>query len=373
MDSASGIDRNLACIASTVQPKVRLPNRFSSGGDALHKFLDTAAKRGRDAALAEAPADEREFFGGIDLDALPAGMESEVGLAYHVETGEVRRIPARAEGGGYPELGPGWLLGSMDRVGARIVPGRRVAVVGDFKRYVFRRAASESGQLAVYALAAARLVGADEAEVIFLRPVGTGWVTDHATLDCMALDDFADRLRELWRAEQEARAVYQARGAVGLLEAGMVIPGSQCELCDCRLACPATTAMLRASAAGDIGQLAAVAAGLSDENAVEAFKVLAQDRFESLTLAEVGAAYERLRVLSAFVEGAKKACDEIAARTPVPLSGGKQRIQGTTTRWQRSPRAVVELDALIENLKVRREIFPVTEPQMRTVNAPKRG
>lgn len=373
MDTASGIDRNLSCIASTVQPKTRLPNRYSGGGDALHKFLDAAAKRGRDVALAEAPEDEREFFSGIDLDALPAGMESEVGLAYHVETGEARRIPARAEGSGYPDLGPGWLPGSMDRVGMRIVEasGRRVAVVADFKRYVFRRAASESGQLAVYALAAARLVGADEAEVLFLRPVPGGWVTDRAHLDAMALDDFADRLRDLWRSEQEARGVYQARGAVGLLEAGMVIPGAQCELCDCRLACPATSALIRTASAGDVAQLAAVSAGLSEDKAIEAFKALVLPRFEALTLDEVGIAYERLRVLSAFVEGAKKACDEIAARSPVPLSGGKVRTQGTTTRWQKSERAVDEIAALTERLKVAREIRPVTVPQMRTVNAPK--
>lgn len=371
MDTASGIDRNLSCTASMVQPKVRLPNRYSGGGDALHKFLDAAAKHGKEAALAEAPEDEREFFGGIDLDALPAGMESEVGLAYHVEMGEVRRIPARSDAGGYPDMGQGWLLGSMDRVGVRIVQDHRVAVVADFKRYVFRRAASESGQLAVYALAAARLVGADYAEVLFLRPVASGWVTDRAQLDAMALDDFADRLRELWRSEQEARALYLERGPVGLLEAGLVIPGAQCEFCDCRLACPATTAMLRAASAGDIAGLASVAAGLSEENAIEAFKALALPRFEALELADVGVAYERLRVLSAFVEGAKKACDEIAARAPVPLSGGKVRVQGTTTRWEKSDRAKEEIAALTERLKVAREIRSVTVPQMRTVNAPK--
>lgn len=374
MDSASGIDRNLACIASTVQPKVRLPNRYSGGGDALHRFLDAAAKRGRDVALAEAPEDEREFFEGIDLDALPPGMESEVGLAYNVETGEVRRVPARSEGGGYPDFGPGWIYGSFDRMGMRVLPdGRRVAVVADFKRYVFRRAASESGQLGIGALAAARLVGADDGEVLFLRPVPGRWVTDRAQLDAMALDDFADGLRDLYRSEAEARAVYQARGPVGLLEAGMVIPGAQCELCDCRLACPATSTMIRTASAGNVEQLATVSAGLSEDDAIDAFKALALPRFEALTLDEVGIAYERLRVLSAFVDGAKKACDEIAARSPVPLSGGKVRTQGTTTRWQKSEQASEEIAALTGRLKVAGEIRAMTVPQMRTVNAPKPG
>lgn len=371
--SASGLERALACIGSQVLPQTSQANRYSSGGTRMHKFIERARAAGKDKAIDEALRDveedkqgaERDFLMGLDLDAIPAGCEHEVGFAYNVRTGAARRIAGREDG--YPEAGPDEILGTVDLVG---LDSPTVVFVGDLKRYIFRSSADQCAQTDFYALCAVRVAGAEEARTILMRPIRSGWATDRARLDEMRLDAFADSLTALVDRRAQAAEAYQAGGAQALLERGMLAGGPQCELCDARLHCPMERARLESFAVLDVSVLAgALPIKISEENAVAVFKSQALASMESMTVEEVGRAYIAARLVLLAATGAKEAADEIAARTPLPLPNGMQRYEGTTTRPVPSEIAKAEITALKEELKARGEIKPMKVPQMRTGRA----
>lgn len=87
--TASQLDRAMACPASFALPAVSFPaSRESARGTEIHRFLETAIKCGREAALAEVPLDApwRATCEGVDLDRLTAEaerVECEVKFAYN--------------------------------------------------------------------------------------------------------------------------------------------------------------------------------------------------------------------------------------------------------------------------------------------------
>ncbi len=373
--TASGLERRLLCLGSGCLPQTRIANPYANPGSRLHRFVDRARAAGKEVAIIEALRDvpeedqekEREFLMALDIDAIPAGAESEVGFAFHVRTREAIRISGREAG--YPEMGPDWILGTTDLVG---MASPSTAFVADLKRFIFRSSADRCAQTDFYALCAVTVAGAEDAQTMLMRPIATGWITDRAYLDGIRLDAFADALEELVDNGRRAEAVYQAGGAQALLEAGMLSGGPQCELCDARLHCPVTGAMLAKFATLDVGALVeAVGPKCSEDDAKAIFKARALTSMESMTPEEVGQAFIAARLVLMAAEGAKAAADEIARRAPLPLPNGLWRFEGRTTRWVADEEGKARTAALKDELKASGNLTARKVPQMRTGKLPR--
>lgn len=407
--TASSIEKEMVCLGSGAMPKVRHHNPYAGGGTRLHRFVELAAEMGPEKAAAlvvqSLPEEEREkeaeFFRAIDLSAIPPGAEHEVGFAMNVRTGEVRRISGRAAG--YPAMDPrDWILGTTDIIGMR---GPSTVFTADLKRYIFRSSADHCAQTDFYALCGVRLSGADDAETMLMRPIASGWATDRAYRDSIALEAFADSLVQLMEARDRARRVYLAGGPLALLDRGMLATGPQCELCDAARHCPAIRGDVERFARIDPTELLALLpAKASEEEAVDLFRdhvrgefnrredealqlyreadaarasgdearALAIEEKAALSIATIGRAYSVARLVRLAAAGVLAAVDEIAARTPIPLSNGMERYEGTTTRHVPDEVARGRLGALRDQLKAEGHITSRTMPQMRTGKPRKR-
>lgn len=408
--TASSIEKEIVCTGSGAMPKVRHHNPYAGGGTRLHRFVELAAEVGPEKAAAlvvqSLPEEEREkeaeFFLAIDLSAIPPGAEHEVGFAFNVRTGEVRRISGRAAG--YPAMDPReWILGTTDIIGMR---GPSTVFTADLKRYIFRSRADHCAQTDFYALCGVRLSGADDAETMLMRPIASGWATDRAYRDSIALEAFADSLAQLMEARARARRVYLAGGPLALLERGMLSTGPQCELCDAARHCPAIRGDVERFARIDpSAMLALLPAKASEEVAVELFRehfrgelerredealglyreadqvrsrgdeagALALEDKAALALETIGRAFSVARLVRIAAEGLLGAADGIAARTPIPLSNGMERYEGSTTRWVPSEKAKAVLAKAKDILKARGEITSRQFPQMRTGKPKRKG
>lgn len=408
--TASGIEREFACLGSSTLPKLRHHNPYAGGGSRLHLYTDLAVEVGKEKAaelvVQELPEEHRgrevEFLIAVDLDGIPAGCDREVGLALNIKTGEAIRIDGREKG--YPNLDPrAWVLGTADRLGMR---GPSRVFVADLKRYMFRARADQCAQIDFYALAATRLpnVNADDADTMLMRPVATGWITDRAYRDSLALEAFFDELEQHMEARDRARRVYLAGGPMALLDRGMLSTGPQCELCDSARHCPALRHDVERFAGVDPSALLAILPPkVSEREAVDRFHMhfrgvmsaredealelyreadglrargdeagaLALEERAALSLETIGKAFTMARLIRMAAAGALKAADEIAARTPLPLANGLWRYQGHTTRWVKSETADTELAEKMDDLRARGEITQRTVEQMRTGKRPR--
>lgn len=330
LPSASRLDTALTCLGSVVLPGVDEGGEYAEGGNVFHRFLDTARKAGKSAALVEAPEEERDWLAALDLDALPAGAESEVALGWSpIDDSAIRYT--LAEHRGYPN--DGLLHGTADLVG---VVGPR-AVVFDFKRYGAKVRAKDSAQLAILALAAGRLMGRDEAEVGMLTPTAKGWIVDRAYLDALDLEEWADRFREL-----VARIDGHRAGAIPPLAAG-----PHCTYCRVLRWCPAQSGIVRQVAGLELTTIEETVTALSD--------------------VEAGALYEKAVMVEKIAEAAKKALAARARQAPIPLSGGKVLREVRWSQQVKSEIAKAELAALAEQLEQRGEITKMPTTQVRAV------
>lgn len=403
MLTASSIERELVCPGSSAMPKVRHKNPFADGGSRLHRFVELAAEMAPESAAAlvvkALPEEERdreaEFLLAIDLSAIPPGAEHEVGFALRVRTGEVRRISGRAAG--YPDLDPReWILGTTDIIGMR-TPS--TVFVADLKRYIFRSRADHCAQTDFYALCGVRLAGADDAETMLMRPIASGWATDRAYRDSIALEAFADALAQHMDTRDRARRVYLAGGPQALLDRSMLATGPQCELCDAARHCPAIRGDVERFARLDPSALLAILPPkASEEASIELFQehfrgamerredealrlyreadqvrasgdeaaALALEEKAALAVETIGRAFSVARLVRMAAEGLLGAADDIARRTPIPLANGMERYEGQTMRWVKSEKAAAVLGRATAILKARGEITSRVLPQMRT-------
>lgn len=348
LPSASKADAALTCLGSVVLPGVREEGEYSEAGNVLHRYADTARKRGKGAALAEAPEDEREWLEGIDLDALPAGFESEVALGWNPETDTARRYEL-PEHRAYPD--DGCYHGTADLVGVRMaVDGvekpngnamytarvQRV-IVYDLKRFGAKVAAKHSAQLALLALAAARITGAEEAEVGMLQPGSRGWIVDRHVLDALDLEEWADRFRRL-----KARIESHVEGTIPPLTAG-----GHCTYCPALRWCPAQSALVRQVAGLDLTTIDEMVGALSD--------------------VEAGELWERANLVEKLADAAKASLRARATQAPIPLPGGKELRPVKWSQTVKSPVAKTELEALTADLAKRGEITKQPSTQVRAV------
>lgn len=289
-----------------------------SAGTARHRYLQRAREIDPATALAEVPADapwraQCEAL-AAHLDEIPAG-DHELAYAYDHVTDTARF------------LGP-WLDRAYD-VSASEVSGTADLVcpptderprwlVVDFKGDEDVAPAGSNLQLAFYALAVARVHGADEVEVAiaYLRH-GGGIRWDRAVLDEFALEAAAARVRRV------VSLVVAARSSQTPLD---YATGFHCRRCPALTFCPAQTALLRAFLADPMepGEIA------------------------RLSAEDAGAAYVRLKVLGEQVEIAAAAVRARAELAGLPLPDGERLVP------VEMPRRTLVMDRA---LPVLREVF----------------
>jgi len=300
LPTASALDRAIECPASCVLPGVETTTGDNTRGTRVHAYLARAREVGKGAALAEVIDDEQRLkLEAIDLDALPAGAEGEVALAYDPDTDTTERLQLD-DHRAYPHDGRRFFM-TLDLVGVTEVGGVRRAFDGDFKTGVMRVRAEDAMQLRVGTLAAARLVGADEGDglMLYLRHDGR-WNPNRAHFDAFDLEETRDQLVTLRSWVRRDHELVDAGRATELV----LHDGPWCTYCPALRNCPAQKALV-ATAAG--GELEAIVEG-----------------FAELAPAQAGQAYERLLILEKLVKGAKKVLQSMArAADGLPLSGDR--------------------------------------------------
>lgn len=290
--TASGLDRAINCAGSMALPQVySAPGKAAVRGTVLHKFIETARTKSRQEALAEIEDDDlRNQAAAIDLDSLPVGAESEVALAYNPSAGEARRLALKGQRAYEQE--DGWLYGTADLVGI----AEDYVVVVDIKTGIPVVSAYESWQLRFLATAAAVLAEKRKAKVAMLYLNENGnWRSDWAEFTAKELGRFASQLSEMQQRGLEAAEVVAAGGVPPLAT------GPWCRWCKSMTMCPAQAGLVRA-----------LVPTLADVN----------DKLVSMTPAERGQAYLKLRQAEDLVKAIKAAFDNLAEVEPIPLGNG---------------------------------------------------
>lgn len=289
-----------------------------SAGTARHRYLQRAREIDPATALADVPADapwraQCEAL-AAHLDEIPVG-DHELAYAYDCANDTARF------------LGP-WLDRAYDVSGTEVsgtadlvcapTEERPRWLVVDFKGDEDVAPASNNLQLAFYALAVARVHGADEVEVAvaYLRH-GGGIRWDRAVLDEFALEAAAARVRRVFSL------VVAARGSLAPPD---YATGYHCRRCPALTFCPAQTALLRAF--------------LDDP--------MEPGEIARLSAEDAGAAYVRLKVLGEQVERATAAVRARAEVSGLPLPGGERLVP------VEMPRRALVMDRA---LPVLREVF----------------
>jgi len=264
-------------------------------GTGRHRYLERAPLVGRDAALAEIPADAswRATCEAIDVSEVPQGT-AEIAYAYDVATDTARGL-GQWLGRAYV-VGPTEVSGTADLVCPPTAERPRWLVV-DWKGDEEVERAATNIQLGLYGLAVARVHGLDEIDVAVGYIGHTGAIRwDRATLGVFELEAVAARVREVHAAVETARA-----SAVRDYSTGY-----HCRRCPAMSMCPAQVAIVRAWSSS--------AAGVETSELVAAYPKLTDE--------EAGAAWERLAVLGEMLDAARAALRARAEIKGLPLSGG---------------------------------------------------
>jgi len=284
--TGSGLERVKVCPGSAILPGTETVSDYASRGRSIHSFLEAVNRKGRDAALEEAPEEIRPLCEALDLRLMPTDpgrFASEVAFAYDPETGEAREIGRNLER--RYDVREGEIAGTADVVAMLDADGVYVA---DFKSGWSRKtAARDSWQLRFYALAAARAYGRSRAvvQVIRIFEDGETW-TDEAALDAFALDEFAMDVGALAAELDAMRALYADGVEPPLVE------GDHCRWCPAFARCPAKTALVMAPPSVEI------------------------------TPEGAALAYQRIRLYKQALEKAEAILKDYARAHPIPLPDG---------------------------------------------------
>jgi hypothetical protein len=296
--SGSSLQRASICPPSAILPAVQQVAAAATRGTVWHDFLFRVNTEGLQRALEAAPAEHRAALAALDFDRLPLNPDAwapEVSFAYNVESDTAREL-GRGLGRDYgPLLLEGELPGTPDVTGVHLVEDKRARVLDYKTGFAHLGAPAESWQLGFYALCAARAMGAEEAEVSFIRIREDGEAYfDTAVLDFFALEAIALRLREVVARVREAQATHEAGGALALTE------GEHCRRCPALPRCPAMATLATALGSGE-GWLTP----------------------GELTPERAARVWERLQAARLVVERVTGALELYASEAPIPLPGGR--------------------------------------------------
>jgi hypothetical protein len=242
--SGSSIDRAFACPPSMVYEHLRELGsaHWSRRGSALHLFLSSVPRVGREAALELVSPEYREACEAIELEKLPAvepeAYAYEVAMAYDIDTEEARELGRNMERHeAYALARPGEVVGTMDVVG---LAGDSVVVLDYKTGYRWFESIETNGQLLFYLLTACRTYGRKRGDVGVIRLDQEGhpyflW----ASITEEMLNAFAQKLRDL-RDTGELLELQHARG-----ERLEPVTGDHCQYCPAVHACPAWQKLAR--------------------------------------------------------------------------------------------------------------------------------
>lgn len=308
LPSASALDRAFNCAASEVLPHMQSTSEYAAIGTAVHAFIESARKNGREAALAavDVEAPHRAFCEALPLDQLPTGGDYEVPIAWDYVTDRARVLP---DGGGhrdYSDVKPTEFVGTCDFVG-RV---GEVAIDGDWKTgFRYLGPPKQSRQLRFGALATARLAGLDEARVFYARLREDGSVFfSWASFDAFELAAIAEEMRGLAEILADAVTAADPSDPLDFHE------GEHCDYCPAFNSCPAKVRLALAIGSGDAHR---------DIASLER-------QVTSMTDVQLATAYEKLSSFLKLGERVKKAIHQRGAMHPLDLGDG--RVLGTV-QW----------------------------------------
>lgn len=296
-ETASSLERLMACPASAVLPHVAETNDDADRGTEIHSFVrNVSAGMPRAKALALVPKEHLPVCEGIDFGRVCgdlSNVRAEVSYAIDVETSFARELGINL-GRHYPTREPAEFAGTNDLEGRRLDD---VEVVADVKTGDPVTACRENPQMMFHARARQLRTGAAEVEarLIYIRRDGKVSL-DCAMFTAFELDCFEDELSALRARIEDARARFAATGQVS------VSTGPHCRYCPAMTACPRYVALARTMAA-DVADIPA--------------------RLEMLTPEQQGIAWEKAKAIEKLVEHVLDGLKAIAKQGEFPLPTGK--------------------------------------------------
>lgn len=305
LPTGSGVERWLACQASTQLPQVETTSSLASMGRGKHRFLQVVSNYGRKTALEEVSnwgdpglyeACENIELRGLPLSqALPSptsGYLAEVTYTYDVLTGESREL-GRGLNRDYPVANDHNIVLTVDVVGY----SSDIVYVADYKTgNTVLGDVREFPQLLMGALCACTVHQVEKAyiELIYIRADGTH-EKHGAEIDIFQLETFADRLR---KARKKSLLAAEQIVAGGVPD---VRTGSHCQWCPAYQACPAQRS------------LAIEVAGADTPKALQL----------SFSRGAMPVAYERVQAIQMLINKVRGAIITEAQREPIKLLNGK--------------------------------------------------
>lgn len=306
--TGSQLQRVIACPASAALPGSFGEVGYSARrGSAVHKYIYTARKRGREVALFECPVELRDFCAAIDLDALKHYLTQfaigEAAYRYNALDNETVYLGEDIERN-YPRPTVGDFFYSCDffdeqddEVVALDVKTGRHPVPPPSENWQMRLGGVGGSRLAC--IDRARLVVAylsDEAE----------WRFVEYDANCIDLDAWAEELRV------SVDRVEAARAAVLAGRTPDVSPTDEgCRYCPCVKSCPSTTGLVR--------QLPGTIETLSQS-------------MREMSVEQLGAGWPVYQRMKQLVEAIGEEYAAILRQEPLPLPNGKRLVMAEQTR-----------------------------------------
>lgn len=278
----------------------------------IHKFLEDCSN-GVESPLDLVPEKYRDYCASINLNDVPIGVgdEAEVALALDVSTGGARVLGKGLNRGYLSLIQPEEIPGTADVV--RVEPDS--VFVADYKtgRNVHR--ASESWQMKMLGLMAARAFGRDVAVVQIIHLDVDGSV--HKNMEIFDEWDLQEIMSKVVAAVKKIRSLRETGVTIG-----DVVEGPWCRYCPSFRSCPAKVSLLNHLVATTDEELAGQAkAHLTESNA--------------------GQAYEMWRRMKRVVDEVGAAIHAYAESSPIDLGEGKVYGPRETARESLDPGKVI--------------------------------
>ena len=293
----SHLQRAMLCPASCTFPHAKHHSPAAEQGKAVHAFLAAVPKLGADRALEKVPDAYRDLCESIHLDAIPgldkAEFVDEIAIAYNVQTGEARVVGVDI-GRTYPDLGPYWIYGTIDKLG--LTPSE--IIIWDFKTgWGHVPAPEDNWQLKACAVAACAAYERRRARVGLIHISNDG--RDPRTVDA-ELSPFELSLAQ-GKLAHLVDVLYKLRDNPALDPP--IVEGEHCNFCPAFAHCPAKHQLAVRLATDPCAVREEVLSLLTPENAKQA--------------------YLKVQALGRILEQVMGALESYARQNPIELADGR--------------------------------------------------